>query len=272
MVGATYVDVARAALGELGALAVYGLSIMCSVGVTSAYLAFVASTLQSLMPERSYSHCLLSAAAFVLPTTWLRDFSLLSRLSQSGTAAVLLGYLVTIHSGSLGPWPQPPSARLRAMGLWPTSWQDLAHGFGPVAFLFCIHFLLFPVMTSSRSSAAPGKFLQLATVAFLGAGIVNVMFAYTCLAFFGPGVSSIVLNDLGQGTLYLVATKLLLCADLLCSYPLVFAAGREILERSLFEDCANQALPHKEVRAPKSRSIFYISPQYSRLLVELGKL
>ena len=31
MVGATYVDVARVVLGEAGAVAVYGLSIMCSV-------------------------------------------------------------------------------------------------------------------------------------------------------------------------------------------------------------------------------------------------
>ena len=213
-------DVARAALGEAGALAVYGLSIMCSVGVTSAYLAFVASTLVSLFPTRSYSQCLLSAAVFVLPTTWLRDFSLLSKLSQSGTAAVLLGYLVTIQSGSPEPvgWSETQSRYHWSLG--PSSWQDLAQGFGPVAFLFCIHFLLFPVMTSARSSAAPGKFVQLATIAFLCAGLINAAFAYTCLAFFGPHVSSIVLNDLSQGTVYLVATKLLLCADLLCSYPL----------------------------------------------------
>mmetsp|Transcript_9709 Transcript_9709/g.23389 ORF Transcript_9709/g.23389 Transcript_9709/m.23389 type:complete len:163 (+) Transcript_9709:850-1338(+) len=53
--------------------------------------------------------------------------------------------------------------------------------------------------------------------------------------FFGTHVSSIVLNDLEEGSFYLVATKILLCADLLCSYPLVFAAGREIVEHSLFE-------------------------------------
>ena len=219
--------------------------------MTSAYLAFVASTLQSLFPGRSYSHCLLSAAGFVLPTTWLRDFAMLSKLSQSGTFAVLLGYLVTIQSGSYAQANEPLATRLQglhSMSLGPDSWQDLAQGFGPVAFLFCIHFLLFPVMTSARSSATPGKFVQLAAVAFLSAGMVNAMFAYTCLALFGSRVSSIVLNDVGQGTLYLVATKLLLCADLLCSYPLVFAAGREIVERSLFEP---QTYPSSQKEALK---------------------
>mmetsp|Transcript_9709 Transcript_9709/g.23388 ORF Transcript_9709/g.23388 Transcript_9709/m.23388 type:complete len:283 (+) Transcript_9709:54-902(+) len=182
MVGATYVDVAQAALGPLGATAVYGLSVACSVGVTSAYLVFVVTTMQSLFPGTSYSRYLFLAVGFVLPATWLRDFSLLSRLSQSGTAAVVLGYLVTLHSGHSV--TASPTAVAPLLMLGPQSWQDLAQGFGPVAFLFCIHFLLFPVMTASRSSTSPGRFVQLATIAFLTAGAANLAFAYACLAFF----------------------------------------------------------------------------------------
>ena len=43
------------------------------------------------------------------------------------------------------------------------------------------------------------------------------------------------LNNLGPGTT-LSAVKILLCFDLLFSYPLVLAAGRDIVEKSLGVD------------------------------------
>lgn len=117
-----------------------------------------------------------------------------------------------------------------------TSVSSFASGVGSVAFLFCVHFLLFPVATASRAAAREGGFEMLVLTAFTVSGVANGIFGLVGSVYFGPGVSSIVLNDI-NGALCLTITKILLCIDLFCSYPLVFAAGRQIVERSIMLDC-----------------------------------
>mmetsp|Transcript_21952 Transcript_21952/g.51348 ORF Transcript_21952/g.51348 Transcript_21952/m.51348 type:complete len:465 (-) Transcript_21952:388-1782(-) len=229
----TYVDVARAALGNRGAEMVFLLTLVCSLGVTSAYLVFIAATIHSMLPAVSQASVVLVAAAVVLPITWVPSFSLLSKLAQSGTLAVIVGYGVTLLYGAStvaqpGATPPPPAPYLGSLA-------GAASGFGPVAFLFCVHFLLFPVMTASRAATQKGGFQRLALTAFGTAAVINGLFGAICLRFFGVAVSSIVVNDIAQGSLWLTATKCLLCVDLFCSYPLVFASGREILEGCLLD-------------------------------------
>jgi len=233
--GATYVDVAHAAFGDAGALAVYVLCLTCSLGVTSAYLVFIATTLHSLVPSLAQRALVCATAAVVLPVTWLRDFSLLSRMAQSGTAAVVLGYVVTVGYAAAAGRSTAAKAVAQPVPLF-TGWASTATGFGSVAFLFCIHFMLFPVATASRASARTGGFECLALLAFLVSFAVNAAFGVAGLIGFGGGVSSIVVNDIAGGTWCLVATKILLCVDLFCSYPLVLASGRQIVERSLLRD------------------------------------
>ena len=64
---------------------------------------------------------------------------------------------------------------------------------------------------------------------------VNVIFAIICLGFYGESTQDLVLQNLDNGP-YLSALKILLCVDLLFTFPVVFSSGRQILENALIGD------------------------------------
>jgi len=66
-----------------------------------------------------------------------------------------------------------------------------------------------------------------------GVWIVNVVFAIIAVGFYKEDTQDLVLANLSNGP-YLSALKLLLCVDLLFTFPIVFSSGRQILENSLF--------------------------------------
>jgi len=247
----TYVDLARATLGAQGALVVYCLVVVCSLGVCSAYLVFIASSLCSLQVPLASGTVALATAAVLLPVVCLgRGLSALTVLAQAGTVAVLLGYGVTMcyalmgHGvGAAASKGGPAGALALPSLLAPADWASAVAGFGPIAFLFLIHFLAVPIMASSGKSAKQGRFECLVLVAFGIASFINGCFGAVCLVCFQGQVSSIVINDIAAGTWWLSATKLLLCADLLCSYPIAFSAGCQVVEKSLEPLLQDRCLP-----------------------------
>jgi len=249
--GSTYVDLARATLGEHGAHVVYCLVVVCSLGVCSAYLAFIASALCSMQIPMTSGAVALATAAVLLPVVCLgRGLSALTMLAQAGTVAVLLGYAVTVGYALMGQGVGaaasqggPAEAVELPSLLAPADWASAVAGFGPIAFLFLIHFLAVPIMASSRAATQEGRFERLVLVAFGIAAVINGCFGALCLVCFEGQVSSIVINDIAAGTWWLSATKLLLCADLLCSYPIAFAAGYQVVEKSLEPLAQGRFLP-----------------------------
>jgi len=67
---------------------------------------------------------------------------------------------------------------------------------------------------------------------------VNVIFAIICLSFYGDSTQDLVLQNLDNGP-YLSALKILLCVDLLFTFPVVFSSGRQILENALIDEGQN---------------------------------
>lgn len=91
--GASYVDVAREVLGKGGSNLVFGMTMASSIGVCSAYIAFIGSTLSlissqdgtlvnSLAPNWTPLQFEILAAAAISPVTMLRSFSFLSLTSK----------------------------------------------------------------------------------------------------------------------------------------------------------------------------------------------
>jgi len=70
------------------------------------------------------------------------------------------------------------------------------------------------------------------TMAVSGVWLVNVLFAIVCLAFYGAETQDLVLQNLENGV-YLVLLKVLLCVDLIFTFPVVFSSGRQILENAI---------------------------------------
>merc|ERR1712032_1297036 len=62
--------------------------------------------------------------------------------------------------------------------------------------------------------------------------IVNIIFSVVCVAFYQESTQDLVLQNLDNGP-YLSALKLFLCIDLIFTFPIVFASGRQILENAL---------------------------------------
>ncbi|EKX54467.1 hypothetical protein GUITHDRAFT_99946 [Guillardia theta CCMP2712] len=174
-----------------------------------------------------------AALGFVLPVSWLKSFEFLSFTSTLGTLSVLAALITVLidglgHQGSL----DAVTSALSSLPLWPDSFESYFKSLGSVLFLFCVNFLVFPI---ERSMKNPGNFDRAVNGAVWTTASVNILFAALAFSFYGQETQDIVLNNLGPGNV-LTAVKLLLCADLLLTYPLVFAAGREILENAFLND------------------------------------
>lgn len=115
--------------------------------------------------------------------------------------------------------------------MWPDSFSDAFGGsFGTIAYLFCVNFLTFPIINSMKD--AKNDYDGAVSTAVGIIWTVNVIFAIICLSFYGDETQDLVLQNLDNGP-YLSALKILLCVDLLFTFPVVFSSGRQILENAL---------------------------------------
>jgi hypothetical protein len=83
-----------------------------------------------------------------------------------------------------------------------------------------------------NSMKRPEKYGVAVNAAVVSVWLLNVVFAILCLGFYGKNTQDLVLANLDNGP-YLSALKLLLCVDLLFTFPIVFSSGRQILENAV---------------------------------------
>jgi len=245
----SYVELAEVALNKNVASLVFCLTLSASIGVCSTYLVFIGQTLSSLsndaeslnivrrfLPDVPTVTWEAGSAAILFPLSLLRSYGIFAFTSALGVFAVLAGILVTLASGVYvdpGGGLQVALHSIADLPMWPTSIARAFGGsFGTIAYLFCINFLTFPILNSMKSKDEYGNTVALAVA---GVWAVNVVFAILCLGFYGPDTQDLVLGNLDNGP-YLSALKLLLCVDLLFTFPIVFSSGRQILENALLPD------------------------------------
>lgn len=243
----SYVELTDITLGTMASRAVFALTLAASLGVCSTYLVFIGQTLASLSgdvhsnnvvralaPNIDSSTWELIAATIVLPLSLMRNYGVFAFTSALGVVAVLGGMIATV---AYGVFVDPGGGFVEAIAtacqskMWPDSFQDAFGGsFGTIAYLFCINFLTFPIINSMRSPAE--DFDEAVNMSVMGVWIVNVVFAVLCLGFYGDETHDLILRNLGN-SIYLSALKILLCVDLLFTFPVVFSSGRQILENAL---------------------------------------
>eukprot|EP00566_Odontella_aurita_P012374 CAMPEP_0113530386 /NCGR_PEP_ID=MMETSP0015_2-20120614/2910_1 /TAXON_ID=2838 /ORGANISM="Odontella" /LENGTH=485 /DNA_ID=CAMNT_0000429101 /DNA_START=321 /DNA_END=1778 /DNA_ORIENTATION=+ /assembly_acc=CAM_ASM_000160 len=242
----SYVELAESALGKNAANLVFTLTLCASIGVCSTYLVFIGQTLESLSCDASSGNIIrqlfpdtsefaweAGAAAVLYPLSLIRDYSVFAFTSALGVFAVVGGILVTLASGIFvdpGGGLGVAIESIENLRMWPESLADAFGGsFGTIAYLFCVNFLSFPIMNSMKD---PKQFDGAVDWAVSGVWIVNIVFAILCLGFYGDATEDLVLANLDNGP-YLSALKILLCVDLLFTFPIVFSSGRQILENAL---------------------------------------
>jgi proton-coupled amino acid transporter len=110
--------------------------------------------------------------------------------------------------------------------------------FGTVAFLFFIHFTLFPIQEAMPD---PKKFVPAVSKAFYFSMVVSCAFGIIGAFGFGPEVKSVVITMLegAAGT----AVKALLCVNLLFTFPLMARSCLVILEEAARGSAAALSTP-----------------------------
>jgi len=241
----SYVQLARAALGEPASKIVFALTLSASLGVCSTYLVFIGSTLESmscdvesnivrlLAPDVSEFQFEIAAALLLYPLSLIRNYSIFAFTSALGVFAVVGGIVVTLAYGILvdpGGGFAVAIDSIETLPMWPASLSQAFGGsFGTICYLFAINFLTFPVINSMKNV---NEYNGAVSKAVSGVWIVNVIFSILALGFYREDTQDLVLANLDNGP-YLSALKLLLCVDLLFTFPIILSSGRQILENAL---------------------------------------
>lgn len=250
----SYVELTKLALGDGASKLVFSLTLAASLGVCSTYIVFVGQTLASLSADAMSANIVhtlapdidettweIITAATVLPISLVRNYGVFAFTSALGVTAVLGGILVTLAYGVLvdpGGGIGEALSAVSQLKMWPDSFSDAFGGsFGTIAYLFCVNFLTFPIINSMKD--ARNDYDGAVSSAVAAIWTVNALFAIICLGFYGEETQDLVLQNLDNGP-YLSALKILLCVDLLFTFPVVFSSGRQILENVLLDESGKE--------------------------------
>mmetsp|Transcript_4732 Transcript_4732/g.9900 ORF Transcript_4732/g.9900 Transcript_4732/m.9900 type:complete len:500 (+) Transcript_4732:51-1550(+) len=252
----SYVALTELALGGSISKVVFALTLAASLGVCSTYIVFVGQTLASLSADEVSNNIVHSIAPNVDERTWeiitagtvyplslIRNYGVFAFTSALGVTAVLGGIATTLVYGvfvdpGLGIFEA--LSAVTELKMWPDSIADAFGGsFGTIAYLFCVNFLTFPIINSMKNAEEEYSGAVSSAVAVIW--VVNIVFALICLSFYGESTQDLVLQNLDNGP-YLSALKILLCIDLLFTFPVVFSSGRQILENSILGETNNNLL------------------------------
>jgi solute carrier family 36 (proton-coupled amino acid transporter) len=239
----SYVDVARSSFGTTGARCAYVASMSASVGVCGSYLVFIAANLQSLLQTSYYdndspdSSTRLSQTALIwmiLPVAVLlsavRDMKYFALASFFGDVSVILGMVVVMIYGTMDTTSSTSRNSWTEGCVAVGSPRDMALAFGSIGYLFLVHFLVIPIESSMER---PQHFSKVATTTFSACAIMSGLFGILGYLMFGAETEQIVLLNVRQGSFFVTSVKVLLCIDLILTYPVVMRPSIVILEESV---------------------------------------
>lgn len=244
---ADYAGIARSTLGQVGALVTEVLVLLTCLGLCSAYLVFIASTARSLLPHLavhlSHSAMVALSSPVLALLAWLRQMRGVSTISALGTVSVVAGIAFVSKVALCTMSPSMSNIPAFEPSAFSRFW-------GSVAFLFFVHFSLPPIQASM---AQPNRFMPVAWATFATCGIIANAFGLLGASAFGVHVDSVVVSELGSGIMSSFV-KLLLVANLLCTFPLVARSAFEIVEKWL--GAAGVHLSTWSSRAVRSAFVF----------------
>jgi len=229
---ATYAGLTNAAMGRAGDAACRVMNVLTCFGITVSYLIFIAETMKVVVPALGVSAfgaspttatMLTLVGPLMIALSWLREMSGVAVISAVGTASVAIGMAVTTATALSNP--------LQLGALPVANFAAFPGFFGTVAFLFFIHFTLFGI---KEAMPQPDKFFGAAVKAFTGAAVIAGLFGVAGAAGFGTGVSSVVVTMLSGPSGIMV--QLLLCLNLLSTYPIMAQSALRICENVLEGD------------------------------------
>ena len=248
----SYVGIAQSIFGTAGARWTYAASISASLGVCGSYLVFIAANLQSLWsttsPSLSETTLILATLPVAIALSLVQDMKHFAFTSLLGNVSVILGMLVVLiygffyHSNSNDNHKQDSEdSSYVAVG----DIQDFSLALGTMGFLFLVHFLVMPIQSSMER---PACFFSVAQWVFTSMALVCGVFGILGYVLFGNQTQQIVLLNVQEGSVFVSDVQLLLCIDLLLTYPVVMRPSIVIVEQSLSNNIIRMNRPKSASR------------------------
>jgi len=258
----SYSGLSVATIGPIGGKISQLMVLVCCFGISSAYLVFVASTLvtvlQAPIPGAPFTQNFLITCItpILVALSWMRSFSGVSIISLFGNISVVIGMVaVLVYASGLG----FNMAAIPAVNL-----AGFPVAFGSVAFLFFVHFTMPPIESAMEK---PKDFFGSALNAFILSTVVSAAFGIVGAICFGPDVPSVVITAM-KGASVVAVVKLLLCMNLLCTFPIVTRGAFQILEEFMGGE-ENLS----DIVIYSTRSAFVIAAAYCAIAIpSFGKL
>jgi amino acid permease len=236
-------------LGEINMVSVlthFGIVFTC-IGVCSAYLNFIVSTLQSLAVASSWETPRALIIAILLPfmlcLAVLRSFRLLFFSSVMGDVAVTAGMLAVIVYGATEGSNITLSHPFLHVETFPLF-------FGNAAFLFSIHVCMIPIANdtedkSKMSTNIAWAFGIITAINALFGSLAYILYSDSSCSSDNLGPCRNVIDNIQSTASHFVAAKLFLCLDLFLTIPVVLTAAHET---------TNEILANRLISAMKSHA------------------
>ena len=220
-----YVDISELTLGGSGSQVIRIIMCLTCFGVCSAYLVFIASTMVTIASAYDWPLVFQSEKTMIYITSplmiglaWLRSVSAASVISIFGNISVLVGMTFVLIDALKNP------VVLSSLPLAvPTAFSAYV---GSVAFLFLVHFAL-PDIEANMSERK--NFMQSAGKGYFLCALICFVFGGVGALGYGPQVNSVAIAML-KGGLVAVTVKLLLCANVLATFPLIVRSSFTTIE------------------------------------------
>eukprot|EP00164_Ancoracysta_twista_P000714 GFYU01000940.1.p1 GENE.GFYU01000940.1~~GFYU01000940.1.p1 ORF type:complete len:500 (+),score=153.00 GFYU01000940.1:151-1650(+) len=201
------------------------MTVLAAMGGCSAYLVFTGQILAPVVGADPLT-VIYCSAAFEVVMSMLRQFKYLAYTSVLGDLSVVLGLLIVLIDGfgqdEIFKWSELVMFKFDTFGAF----------IGSAAFLFAIPFLAVPLQMSMKE---PREFKSGLTRSFLFCCILNSLFGGIGYMFYGDDTKSIVIENVATGT-FADLVKVMLCADLLLTFPVVLTAPRDLVEGMVIKE------------------------------------
>eukprot|EP00616_Rhizochromulina_sp_CCMP1243_P000617 CAMPEP_0118966964 /NCGR_PEP_ID=MMETSP1173-20130426/4402_1 /TAXON_ID=1034831 /ORGANISM="Rhizochromulina marina cf, Strain CCMP1243" /LENGTH=560 /DNA_ID=CAMNT_0006915847 /DNA_START=32 /DNA_END=1714 /DNA_ORIENTATION=+ len=204
--------------------------VLTAVGVCAAYLDFLAATLPDVLGSWcNQAYATLLVTPLLIGLVLLRSFRYLSFTAALGDFSVSAALIAVIAYG----FANTKDYGYVDFGLRAANPVGFGRFFGSVSLLFNIQIVVLPV---AHAMEKPESFHRVNRSSYVFITLVNALFGFLCYGLFGNDVANPVTGVFGDNlsevaAATLDAVKILLCVDLLFTFPFLFAAGREIVER-----------------------------------------
>lgn len=218
----TYEDIAQLVLGDWGARATIAAMCLTQVGISCAYVLFVASQMHSLLPVFGVPLWAVIVSPVFLGLMLLRDIRHLALVSMFALSAVVLALATVLFYGFA-----VVGVHFNELQVWPTNFFLF---FGIAVFAFEGINLAVPVAASMRE---PHRYNMMLNFVFLVIVPTYMTFALLGYSFFGVNTAPIVTGNL-QNTPLVIVVKASLVFEVLCTYPVQMYPVLLLMEQRLF--------------------------------------